>query len=74
MIKRFINWIGRVIIGWWNVITKKETPEFKRRLQICLECEDKVKLGKNVYICSICGCEIHAKSKSPNEKCHKGKW
>lgn len=65
--------MGRVIIGWWNVITKKETLEFKRRLQICLECKDKVKLGK-AYFCSICGCEIHAKTKSPNEKCHNGKW
>lgn len=72
--RKVIDWIGRVITGWWNVITKQNTPEFQKRLEICMECKDKVKLGKNVYICSLCGCEIHAKTKSPKEKCLNGKW
>lgn len=33
-----------------------------------MECEDKVKIGK-AYICKHCGCELHAKTKSPEEKC-----
>ena len=73
MIKRFFAWIKRVFVGWYNVITKKETPEFKKRYEICMECEDKVKLGK-AYICKHCGCELHAKTKSPEEKCLMNKW
>lgn len=70
---KFFSWVKRVIIGWWNVIIKKENPEFKRRFEICMDCKDRVKIGK-AYFCSICGCEIHAKTKSPDEKCLNDKW
>ena len=69
----FFKWLGRVFTGWWNVIIDKQTPEFKKRLEICMECKDKVKIGKSWW-CSRCGCEIHAKTKSPKEKCLNGKW
>lgn len=69
-----IGWLKRVITGWWNVITKNESEEAKRRLAICIECKDKVKIGKNKWICSHCGCFIHAKCASPDEKCLMDKW
>ena len=68
-----INHIKRIIVGWWNVIIKKENPTFKKRLEICMECKNKIKIGK-AYFCTICGCEIHAKTKSPDEKCLNDKW
>lgn len=70
---RFFNWIERVIIGWWNVITNKESMEAKRRYSICMECSDKIKIGRE-YICSRCGCFLRAKSRSPEEKCVLNKW
>ena len=33
-----------------------------------MECKNKIKIGK-AYFCTVCGCEIHAKTKSPDEKC-----
>jgi len=71
---RFFNWIGRVIVGWWNVITHKESEEAKRRYSICMECEDKVKVSKKEWICSHCGCFLRAKCASPDEKCLMNKW
>jgi len=74
MIKRFFNWIGRVYIGWKNVITGKTSEESNRRYSICMNCEDKIQITKNHYICSICGCELMAKTRSPKEKCDMNKW
>ena len=73
MIMRFFNWIKRVIIGWWNVITKNETAEAKRRYEICMNCDKKTKIG-NQWVCSSCGCFLRAKSRSPEEKCDYNKW
>jgi hypothetical protein len=70
---RFFNWIGRVIIGWWNVITKNETSEAKRRYEICMQCDKKIKIGGE-WVCSQCGCFLRAKSRSPKEKCLLNKW
>lgn len=69
-----IAWLQRVIIGWWNVITKNETKEAKIRYEICMQCDKKIKLGRKAWICGECYCELHAKSRSPEEKCLNGKW
>lgn len=71
---KFFNWIKRVFVGWYNVIFHKESEEAKRRLQICMECQDKIKIGKNNYICGHCGCVLKAKCASPEEKCSMDKW
>ena len=49
------------------------SDEAKARYEICLQCEDKIKIGKD-YWCTICGCNCKAKSASPEEKCLNGKW
>lgn len=71
---RLFKWIGRVFTGWYNVITKKETEESKRRYFICMKCDEKLKIGKDTYICSKCGCFLKAKCSSPEEKCLMSKW
>ncbi len=73
-LKQLFNWIKRVIIGWWNVITNKESEEAKRRYSICMKCDVKIKISRNEYICSKCGCFLRAKSRSPEEKCVLNKW
>ncbi len=73
VIKRFFNWVGRVIIGWYNFIFHKNIKQSKERFQICMECDDKIKIGRG-YICSHCGCELHAKTASPDEHCSLNKW
>lgn len=70
----FFDWVGRVITGWWNVIIKKESEEAKERYSICMKCDKKIKMGRNTYICSECGCFLRQKSASPNEKCVLNKW
>ena len=52
---------------------QKETPEAKRRYEICMNCEDKIKIG-NEWVCSQCGCFLRAKTRSPKEKCLNDKW
>ena len=71
--RKVIKWIKSVAVGWWNVIIKNETPEAKRRYDICMNCDKKIKVGKD-YVCSQCGCFLKAKSRSPEEKCVLNKW
>ena len=70
---KFFNWIKRVIIGWRNVLTGNETPEARKRYEICMQCDDKIKVGKD-YICGHCGCFLKAKTRSPEEECLLNKW
>lgn len=70
---RFFAWIKRVLVGWFNVIIKKETPEAKRKYKICMECNEKIKIGRS-WVCSQCGCFLNAKTRSPEEKCMLNKW
>lgn len=69
-----LNWIKRIIIGWYNTIFHKNLEQTQERLKICMECDNKIKIGKRDYICSKCGCVLRAKCASPEEKCLIGKW
>lgn len=65
--------LKHIIIGWYRKLANKETPESRRRLEICNKCENKIKLGKE-YFCSICGCCIDALVRVEEESCHDGRW
>lgn len=69
MIKKIRN----IILGWFRLFRKQETEESKRRLAICMDCPDKIKIG-NSWVCSICGCVCKAKVLVEDEKCLNGKW
>ena len=69
MIKKIRN----IILGWFRLFRKQETEESKRRLAICMECPDKIKI-RNSWVCSICGCICKAKVLVEDEKCLNGKW
>jgi len=47
--------------------------EWDRRLNICLVCPFLQEL-KTGIVCSVCGCNMHAKTKFSAAKCPKGKW
>lgn len=38
-----------------------------------MTCDKKIRLTRNHYICSICGCELKAKSRSKDEVCDLNK-
>ena len=71
---RFFNWLKRVYEGWKNVLTGNVSDESKRRLEICMNCDDKIQITKKEYICSHCGCVLRAKCASLNETCDMNKW
>lgn len=74
MIKIFHK-IKNIIIGNWKRIScQKLTEEGQRRLNICLQCEDKIKISKKEYICKHCGCPIKSKNFVLEEKCLLNKW
>lgn len=73
MIKLF-NWLKRIYEGWKNVILGINTEEYQKRYDICMACDKKIRLTRNHYICSICGCELKAKSRSKDEVCDLNKW
>jgi hypothetical protein len=64
--------IEEIVSGWKNYIFKFPEMEgiAKERLGICLSCE---KLRKN-RTCSLCGCFIPAKVRSPKSKCPINLW
>lgn len=67
--------IKNIIVGNWRRFTcQKLTEEGQRRLNICLKCEDKIKISKNEYICKHCGCPIKSKNFILEEECLLNKW
>ena len=68
-----IEWIKRVITGWYNVLTHKMSDEACRRYEICKKCDKLIKIGSTTW-CSECGCAIPQKCASQDEECLIGKW
>lgn len=60
--------------GWYRRLLGKTSDESKRRLAICMECEDKVQLTKNEYICGHCGCPLKSAVLADEKECDLGKW
>ena len=62
--------INNIIVGFTNLITGKETPKEKERLEVCMACP-KLKKSKR---CGKCGCYVPAKVKAPGSTCPLKKW
>ena len=69
MIKKLRN----IILGWWFKITGSNYELYKKRMDICKECEHKTYI-LNDYWCSQCGCNLSAKCRVKEEKCLMNKW
>lgn len=63
-----------VVLAWYKYFKGQRSEEARRRLQICMECKDKVRLTKRVYICSHCGCPIKTATLANEKQCSIGKW
>jgi len=59
-----------IFTGFKNLITGKETPQEKQRLEICKKCPNLKKTNR----CGICGCYMPAKVKAPQARCPIKKW
>lgn len=59
----------------WDLFNKNigrvEAEISAKRLAICLECPELIKMTKQ---CKKCGCFMEAKTKLPNAECPLGKW
>lgn len=74
MIKSIFTKTKHILVGWYTYLfVNKSTPESKRRVKICMECPNKVKLGKD-WVCSECLCIIKVKSLVEDETCLLNKW
>jgi len=64
--------LSEIYEGWKNYTfpNPKIECDAKKRIAICIECD---KLKKN-NTCSMCGCYMPAKVRSPKSKCKLKKW
>ena len=67
------KWIKMVTQGWYRRIFNITSEESKRRLEICMSCDDKIKIGKE-YICGHCGCPIKSATLADDKHCSINKW
>lgn len=72
---KLLKKIKNIFIGNFKRIKGEElSDEGKRRLNICMQCEDKIKISRNEYICKHCGCPIKSKNFVLDEECYLNKW
>ena len=50
---------------------KKTELEYKRRLEICKQCDEYI---PNINMCGVCKCFISAKARIKKQTCPLGKW
>jgi uncharacterized paraquat-inducible protein A len=65
--------LNEIIEGWSNYIfeSKEVEEEAKRRMEICISCEQFRKHSKR---CRVCGCYMPAKVRSTKSTCPAKKW
>ena len=72
---KLLKKIKNIFIGNFKRIKGEElSDEGKRRLNICMQCEDKIKISRNEYVCKHCGCPIKSKNFVLDEECYLNKW
>lgn len=71
---KLLKKIKNIFIGNFKRIKGEElSDEGKRRLNICMQCEDKIKISRNEYVCKHCGCPIKSKNFVLDEECYLNK-
>lgn len=71
---KVFKWFKMVIGAWIKRFKGYTSEEAKRRLEICMKCDDKIKITKREYICSHCGCPIKTATLADEKECSIGKW
>ena len=71
---KLLKKIKNIFVGNFKRIKGDElSDEGKRRLNICMQCEDKIKISRNEYVCKHCGCPIKSKNFVLDEECYLNK-
>jgi predicted amidophosphoribosyltransferase len=71
---KLLKKIKNIFVGNFKRIKGEElSDEGKRRLNICMQCEDKIKISRNEYVCKHCGCPIKSKNFVLDEECYLNK-
>ena len=71
---KILKKIKHIFIGWWYSFRGINYELMQSRLNICNNCEHHVRIMKNVYVCSICGCFTDKKARVKDESCSLKKW
>lgn len=71
--KKLFKKIKHIAIGWSRGLFGYKTRLSKDRLNICMHCPDKIKIGKD-WVCSHCYCICKFKVLVDDEECSIGKW
>ena len=71
--KKITNKGKNIIKGFTALATGKKYEFTDSRIKICRNCKDNYWIGKTLW-CSICKCNIPAKSRVESEGCPKNKW
>lgn len=70
---KMVKKIKNIIVGWYRKLTGKKSDFADNRQNICSRCSYREKYA-GMYWCSLCGCEIVAKSEVEDETCLDGRW
>ena len=70
------NKIKEITTGWFNLLTGKEQEQAKKKLDICIPCENNSTPNEitNTSRCRACGCVLKAKTSNPKSECPLKKW
>lgn len=74
MIIKFISKIKNIFKGWYYDLFNKNHNLYEDRIKFCNACEYHECLGKNFWICNLCGCPTSKKTRVKEEKCSQNKW
>ena len=69
MVKKIRN----IIVGWWRKLFSDSPVWVNQRREICNKCQHMTSLGKTKW-CTLCWCEIYAKTAVEDEICYDGRW
>lgn len=72
--KKILEKISHIIMGWYYMFIGKNHELLQDRMKICNTCDKKIQITKNTYMCTICGCFLHMKTRVKDEECPLGKW
>lgn len=73
IMKKYINKIRHIIIGWSLKLFGLENDLANRRLVLCETCCKKVKTNLG-DVCKLCGCVLDAKVRVEDEHCELYRW
>lgn len=71
--KKGFKKLGNIIVGWFRRLFNIDSELSKKRVEICRSCPKKVTILGDDF-CSLCYCQIVAKSRVEDETCYDGKW